>query len=600
MRTRLIILVAALALAGCSHDTNGNDGNADMAGTGSGGGDVDMGAAGDLADTSAPPAPTATHVGATGPTSCLVTDGNGHAAYLLNAAPVTSGSTPVGIFGELHVVSADGTDVKVASNVYEHGYELAPDGKSIFWVGFDPTNGPKNGTASLNYLSLGSAGATPKTIVSSGMPVTNASAGNPLGGALYTPNPLTQESFYSPSGKYFLVAIAAALDSTTPDLHVIDTQSGADVYQRPNGGAVYTQLVLPDDTMIFQDTAGGTSAGTPVTPVQTLYWVTLPGSSAATAITTHTAEFRPTADLKTLVILKSGGDLLTWDLTNKSAAPKTLATGAALFTIGAAADGPVAYVGGDGSVHVVALDGTKKLDLDAATAAGDVFGTVALSPSGGDVYWWRNVEQQNNRGTLYHAAVHSGATPAKVADKVSLPDLTVTDSALVFLQNVDDLGKTGDAATAALDGSNVTALGTKAVVGGLRVANPGPQTWFGLHLTGAAADATNAPIDGSPAYTGALAFATGGAAEVTLDATVHAGAYALADDGRAAAFATGATWNATAKNWVGTLSFVATRDPGTAIAGNVSGVSELGPIVGRKLFVNAPGASPAGVYFVTY
>ncbi|MGZ3405404.1 MAG: hypothetical protein ACXVAN_03105 [Polyangia bacterium] len=594
MRKHIFILAVALALGGCNHDDGGNGGNGGTGGTGGGGDNADMATPNDLEVNTTPPSPTAMHVGATGVTSNLVTAG-GHAAYLLNAAPMTSSGTTIGVAGELHVVTFDGTDVTVAPNVLAERYQLAPDGKSIFWISFDPTNGPTSGTASLEYLSL-SAGATAKAITGQ-MPVTNL-VQDPTKAAVYSPNPLTMESFFSPSAKYFLVAIAPAKESTEPDLHVIDTSSGMDVYQRPNGAALYSQVVLPDDTMLFQDTAGGTSTSS--TPVQTLYWVALPGGTAPAQIATKTASILPTADNKTILILTTGGNLLTWDATNKASAAKPLASNVALLSLGGAATGPVAYVGWDHSVHVVATDGTKKLDLDGATANADLFGAIRLSPDGANVYYFQNAEPQNRRGTLFRAAVAAGATPAHVADKVSLADLAATGDALVFLQNVDDVGAFGDAATAALDGSGVKTLGTKAPVGGLRVGAAG-SSWYALHLTGAAAVAANTPIDGSPAITGGLAFVAGGsAADVSLDATVHQGAFGFSDDGLAAVFAAGATWDATAKNWLGALSFIATGAPSTKIDGTVAGVSELGPIAGRSLFVSAPGASPAGIYFVRY
>src|SRR5207253_2331901 len=98
MLKHVLILVGALALAGCHHDNNGtSDGGGGSGGGGSG--DADMATGGDMADTGLPPAPTATHVGATGNTSNLVTDGAGHAAYLVGAAPVMSGSFKIGIAG---------------------------------------------------------------------------------------------------------------------------------------------------------------------------------------------------------------------------------------------------------------------------------------------------------------------------------------------------------------------------------------------------------------------------------------------------------------------------------------------------------------------
>ncbi|HEX8950479.1 MAG TPA: hypothetical protein VF945_01475, partial [Polyangia bacterium] len=491
MRKHALVLAAALALGGCNHD--GGKAGADMAGVG-GNGDADMAQLpNDLEVNTQPPAPTATHVGVTGNTSNLVTAA-GRAAYLVNAAPLTSSTTTIGVAGELHATSFDGTDVKVAASVLAQRYMLAPDGKSIFWIGFDPSSGPTGGVATLNYLSLATAGATAKSLAAQ-MPVTNL-VNDPTKAAAYSPNPLTQESFFSPSSKYFLVAVAPAKESTEPDLHVIDTSSGMDVYQRPNGAALYSQLVLPDDTMLFQDTAGGTSSSS--TPVQTLYWVALPGGATPTAIATKTAQMAPTADNKTVVILKTGGDLLTWDASAKSSAPKALASNVALMSLGGDATGPVAYVGWDHSVHVVGTDGAKKLDLDGATANADLFGAIRLSPDGKDVYFFQSAEPQNKRGTLFRAAVAAGATPTHVADKVSLVDLAVTGNALVFLQNVDDVGGFGDAATAALDGSGVKALGTKTPVGGLRVGAAG-SSWYALHLVGAATVAGNAPIDGSPA-----------------------------------------------------------------------------------------------------
>ncbi|HEX9102604.1 MAG TPA: hypothetical protein VF997_10385, partial [Polyangia bacterium] len=114
--------------------------------------------------------------------------------------------------------------------------------------------------------------------------------------------------------------------------------------------------------------------------------------------------------------------------------------------------------------------------------------------------------------------------------------------------------------------------------------------------------ATNTPINGSPAVYGALSWEDyTGAASIALDAKVHQGAFGFAlDDGRTAAFVTGATWNATATNYVGSLAFIAARLPSMKVDGMLTGVSELGPIIGRSLFVNAPTATMAGVYFVKY
>ena len=88
---------------------------------------------------------------------------------------------------------------------------------------------------------------------------------------------------------------------------------------------------------------------------------------------------------------------------------------------------------------------------------------------------------------------------------------------------------------------------------------------------------------------------------MALDATAHAGTFVFAaDDGRTAAFVGGAAWNATAMNYVGALKFLAARQPSMTVDGMLAGVSEVGTIVGRALFVNAPTATTAGVYYVKY
>lgn len=571
MRSETLLALFAVALMGCSDP--GSKGSSDMAGVGSVDGAAigpDMTPAADMVDTTPIPAPTIKHVGATGVTCCIVTDGNAHAAYLAAPSPLPN------VSGTLHVTKSDGTDVQVAAPVPAGGFVLAPDGKSILFTK------AANTSNALYWADVTGATVTPKQIVATGFP---------------TPQ-ITPNNFFTPSGHFFVFGVLAPNVASSPDLHVVDVRTGTDVYQRLNGAFQYVQVVLPDDTMLLQDTAGGTGMGMP--PVQTLYWVALPGTTPAAAITTRTASFAPTADNKTLIILKTNGDLLTWDLTTKTGAGNKIASGVATFSLGRTPTGPIAYLGADRSVHVLGTDGAKLLELP-ATAAADLFGPVILTPDSGHAYFFQNVDTQDNRGTLLHVAVSSGATASKVADKVSLRDLSITDNAIVFLQNVDDLGQFGDAAKAALDGSGVALLGMKANVGGLKVVNPGPDTWFAMHLTGAAIDTANSTIDGSQNVLGGLGFADyTGASEIAVDPKVHAGTFAFSDNGRDAVFVTAAAFNATAGNYVGSLGFIATRAPSTKIDGMLSGVSEVGTIVSRSLFVNAPTATPAGVYFISY
>ncbi len=53
-------------------------------------------------------------------------------------------------------------------------------------------------------------------------------------------------------------------------------------------------------------------------------------------------------------------------------------------------------------------------------------------------------------------------------------------------------------------------------------------------------------------------------------------------------------------NYVGKLYTDSTTVDTGIVAPMLTGVSELGPVSNRALFVNAPKATPAGVYYVKY
>ena len=77
----------------------------------------------------------------------------------------------------------------------------------------------------------------------------------------------------------------------------------------------------------------------------------------------------------------------------------------------------------------------------AASSDTSVFAPLVLAADGGDVYFFQNGDlvaggTQNNTGTLMRVQVKAGATPSKIADKVSTVDLQVFDNAVVFLQNL--------------------------------------------------------------------------------------------------------------------------------------------------------------------
>jgi hypothetical protein len=85
-----------------------------------------------------------------------------------------------------------------------------------------------------------------------------------------------------------------------------------------------------------------------------------------------------------------------------------------------------------------------------------------------------------------------------------------------------------------------------------------------------------------------------------LDPSVHLGGYHFSPDGYVLIYAGGTTFDPTTAAYLGTLKLYQTLVDQAPAVPILSGVSEVGGIVNRALFVAAPGASPAGVYFVRY
>ncbi|HEX4457025.1 MAG TPA: hypothetical protein VIA18_03600, partial [Polyangia bacterium] len=307
-----------MAIAGCGKSHSGGKG------TDGGAPPVDM------ADV--PPEPVATHVSATGTTCCIDSDGTAtHVAYLLNAAPLSptvkgQQLIPIGTFGELHVAGSDGTDVVINATVLQGNYTMSPDGKSVFWANYDPTTSITTGVVSINRFDV--ATKTNMVVSASGGPsqfVGNLDPTTPI----YFPSPFAASTFFSPSGKYFLLGVLTNMQQTAGDLWVLDADTGATVLTRGNGEYLDIQAVLGDDTLLFEDTVGGMSTGTagPTNPVQNLYWQPISTTSTATAITTRVANFSTTADGSELVILHVNGDIDVWDTTKHTLSATPIVSG---------------------------------------------------------------------------------------------------------------------------------------------------------------------------------------------------------------------------------------------------------------------------------
>lgn len=410
----------------------------------------------------------------------------------------------------------------------------------------------------------------------------------------------------------------------SPDLHVIEMGAGRDVSSLTNGAFDYQEQVTLDDTMIFANSTASTMPGVP--SVEGLYMVSLAAAPAVkpALIDTHVTNFATTADGGELVYARENGDLVMFGLAQNDVVP--LASGVIAFSLGASKRGPVIYTTGDGALHVRPL--VRPATVTTLAGAVDPFSPIELSPDGQHLYWFKNVSSQNGTGDLYEAPLPPtpARAPALIAADASTRDFHFVGDRLVFVANVDATGSTGDVAVAALDGSDVRVVARGAATGELLTAFPAapPPAPTGLpsygpidlapaiappifvHLTGAAADPTEHPIDGSRPILGALALgradllAGGGESELARD--VQSGRFELSDDGYVLAYVGGAQYSRIAVGYVGALGLAPARsdvDLAPAVP-TLDGVSELGPIVGRSFFVDAPMANPNGIYFVHY
>ncbi len=521
-------------------------------------------------------------------TQGIVTDGAQHVAYLLNATPAY-GST-----GELHVATADGKDTKIATGIAVGGYIMTPDGKAMLYTAANTGN-----DASLSWVDLTNPTAAPKQVFAGGLQQQPINAGTTA--PTFT-TPLLSQGFVSPSGRFYIVGVLAPNVSVSPDMHVIDMQSGTDVFQRDNGAFDYLELVLPNDVMVFQDAVGGNSGVAGGAGLQTLFWVDLTsGSPTAATIATRTGAYTPTGDNKTIVYQDADTrELYVWDAVAHPATGTKVASNALTFAVGHS--GPIAYLGTDGSVHVVGLDGTAVVDVPAATAKADLFSPMYISDDGADVYFFQAVVTQNAQGTLMHLAASSGATPAKVADAASINDVhPLPGGVLLYLANVDGTGTSGDAFKSARDGSGAMPLGTKVPVGFLAVTQPKDTTssmWLSAHLTGASEDMNKHLADAIRAITGALELTTA-SANTMVEPMARIGQFQISDDLQTLVWSSGATFDMTVDNYVGNLEWAPVATPTMKPASPLlTGVTEVGSVVKKQLFVNAPKASTPGVYFV--
>jgi hypothetical protein len=545
-----------------------------LAGCGGGPGGTD---GAELPDLSAPPdltPPAPQHVGVTGVTCCLVTHPSGRALYLADVDPMQG-------TGTLHLYDG-ANDHTLGVQVPCKGYELSPDGKFAFFTS------PGQWNQKLSACDTSSFAVT--TILPGGLAADPLAAGKPGFDA---------PSFFSPSGKYLIVGARAQDVGNSRDLYAIDTATARIAASYGNGAYEYRQVVAADDTMYFQNSVGGTMIGDPA--VQTLFRVSLPAAASGAQpakIDIHSSSLALTPDGKTLVYNKVDGSLWSYDVAMQKVAQ--LAPTGVSFSVGALAAGPVAYLAADRSVHVES-GGAALYDSPAAQA--DLFTPLSISRDGMHLFFFQKVDVQGNHGDLWHVALPPAADnrPELVAMNAALTQINVAGGRIVFEGNVDASGFTGDVTGADLDGSGAVTLAEGALTRELLIAQPGGNTLI-ASLSGAVSDAAMRyfPVDKSQANRGALAVGASSSTRArVVDDNVHSGVFEFSDDGRLLVFAGGATWSDTASNYVGGLHVM---DATTATAGPtlLGGVSELGTVAKRTLYVNAPAADPPGVYLVRY
>lgn len=531
-------------------------------------------------------------VSADGKTQGIVTDGVSHVAYLLNA-PAAYGTT-----GELHVATPDGKDVKVATGVSVGGYLMSPRGKGMLVTQANTSASD----AALSWVDLSNPAAPPKSVFTGGLKT------QPINPGTTAPTftvPLASQGFLTPSGHYYVVGVQAPMVSTSADLHVIDMDTGNEVFSRDNGAFDYLELALPNDVMVFQDAVGGNSGIAGGAGLQTLFWVDLTsGSPMATTIATRTGAYTPTGDNKTIVYQDADTrELYAWDAVARPATGTKIASNALTFAVGTS--GPVAYLGTDGSIHVVGLDGSAIVDVAASAAKADLFSPIYLSDDGADAYFFQTVATQNAQGVLMHVSATAGATPNKIADAASLGDVhPLGGGVLLYLANVDGLGVSGDAFKSARDGSGATALGAKVPVGFLTVSMPagmpGSTTWASPHLVNASENMDQRLADTVRAISGGLELtAPGGTA--MIDPAARIGQYQVSDDLTSLVYVGGSAFDPVVDNYAGGLEAVPVAMPSMKPAMPIlTGVTEVGTVIKHSLFVNAPKAPMPGVYFVNF
>ena len=554
--------------------------------------------------------PQVTHLGVSAPVCCLeTTRAAWRVMYLASPQPGGSDSrgNDVATKGDLHLADAYGADITLAASVPRAGYVFSPDGRLVFFlapsVNKDKTYALK--FAALSATTLGEV--SPITVIERGL----------------QDKPLDFQAFFSPGGRYLIIGVAPAGVAYSTDMTIVDVVTARVVATFPNGSFNYVENVTSSDLLVYQNSTASKTLGVPsVVGLYTMPLGATVGGALPSRIDTRTVTFALTADERRIVYTKQDGTMWFYDLGDKS--QLQLASRVVKFTVGPDSTGPIVWIDDAHALHVQPILHPELV----ATAGGatDPWSSFVFGPSGQYLYYFDRTSSQNANGDLYRVDLR----PERTSSQPQLIDRRVSTSSLMFVQGrmryvrrLDGRGEIGELVTALPDGSDSISVAAGVAVGSLVGAEPRPAeitppkgnppkgpvdasvpvippVW--AQLVNAQRDTTlSTPLfDESQPILGALAFARQDGSPTIVDPQVHLGSYRFSPDGYELLYVGGATLDPNLAAYLGTLHLQQTLLDQSPVVPMLNGVSEVGTIRDRAVFVAAPGASPPGVYFIRY
>ena len=373
--------------------------------------------------------------------------------------------------------------------------------------------------------------------------------------------------------------------------------------------------------MVYENSVASKTPGTP--SVEGLYQIPLAAAGAGgtpALIDTRTGNYTLTADERRVIYTKEDGTLWAFDLHDQSRFQ--LASKVVTFTMGPAANGPLVYVATDNSIHVRYLVQPELLVTEPGAA--DPWSSFTFGPDNSVLYYFDRTSTQDSVGDLYRLDLRSGhvtGKPAFIDRRVSLTDLSFDNGRMRYIRNVNGRGDSGELVSAAPDGSDAQRIAEDVATSSISASNPvsptdpshggtrGPVDMSPpvtppvyAEIVGAKRDesVTSPLFDDSQPVTGSLGFSRGDGAPLIIDPSVHIGSYRFSRDGYVLVYAGETKLDRKLKAYLGTIHLFQTLLDRNPVIPMLDGVSEIGRILDRGFFAAAPGATPAGIYFIRY